>query len=151
MSTETKPSRSLGRRITTMVILVILLFVWALVYVKFTPHGRRIAGLVEKNPPIAVTVRSGFLSDNVLQVYNLSAQRLMIVAHIEKQDGKRLKSPRFSIEPNGEKELGRLELGDLCPVAGDSGWIEVDGWIRVLKFSLSSNGYTHGFEVPPGD
>ena len=72
----------------------------------------------------------------------------MAVVHIEKPDGKRAKSPRFSLEPNGEKEIGRLEL-DLRPDAGDSGWIEVEGWTRVLKFTLSSNGYTHDFGLPP--
>jgi hypothetical protein len=156
MSTESKPSRSPGRRITTKVILLILLFASICLYVKSAkylplPFREQIVGLVAKAPPISIAVRSGFLSDCVIQIYNLSDKRLMMTVNVEKSNGNRSKSPRFSIEPNGEKELGRLELGEWAPGNGDSGWIEVDGWTRVLKFSLSSDGYTHSFGLPPRD
>ena len=74
------------------------------------PYREQIWGLIAKDPPISIAVRSGILSDNVLQVYNLSDKRLMLAIHIDKRSGKR--GMRFSIEPNGKVELGRLELVD---------------------------------------
>lgn len=135
-------------------ILLALLFASIWVYVKSAkylplPYREQIVGLVAKDPPISISVRSGFLSDHVIQVFNLSDKRLMLAIHIEKLSGEG--SMRFSIEPNGKVELGRLELNDLVPGNGDSGWIEVDGWSKVLKFSLSSDGYTHSFGLPPVD
>ena len=156
MSTESKPSRSHGRQITTKVIILVLLFASMWFYVKSAkylplPYREQIWGLIAKDPPISIAVRSGILSDNVLQVYNMSDKRLMLAIHIEKRSGKRKQGMRFSIEPNGKVELGRLELGDSAPGNWDSGWIEVDGWTLVLKFSLSSGGYTRSFGLPPVD
>ena len=151
MSTEPKPSRSLGRRITTKVILAVLLFAATRVFVLYGGHhGRQLAALFEKNPPIAITGRSGILSDYVIAVQNLSSQRMVGHFHISNPSGESM-TMRFSIAPNGEKEMGRLELNDWPPSKGDSGWIEFDGWARVLKFTLSSEGYTYDFGLPPVD
>jgi hypothetical protein len=91
-----------------------------------------------KNPPIGATVRYGFLSDSVLQLYNSSHEMKRIQITFKGKNGDSV-TKSFTINPISQLEIGALE----CPwnfEAGETAVVDVEGYGKALHVKLSEDG-----------
>ena len=91
-------------------------------------------------PPIGISFRTGFLSDAVMQVHNLSDKRIMINIHVSYPPTSEGKDMNFSISPNSVEEYGALELDGWQFSPGGCGYVSVQGYSRRVNFELQNSG-----------
>ena len=91
-------------------------------------------------PPIGISFRTGFLSDAVLQVHNLSDKRIMIQIHVSYPPKSQEKTMSFSIAPNSMEEYGALELDGWKFSPGGNGYVSVQGYSGKVNFELHNGG-----------
>ena len=96
---------------------------------------RRIATDLLPNPPIALNVRSGVLSDWVLRVRNISTDKgIKVRVFFDKQQC----ATSLALMPGEIGEVGMLEL-NYGPRNGDRGTITVEGYSKKLYFELAND------------
>ena len=93
----------------------------------------------QSDPPVAITVRGGTLSDFVLQVSNMSSGKSLEVYLYVADDTHSARSGNFILHPNTTKELGALEM-DWNFKRGDQGFVSVGGMGKKLFFRVTKNG-----------
>ena len=98
-------------------------------------------------PPLGVSFRTGFLSDAVLQVHNLSDSRVMIHIHAVYPPTSEEIRYSFSISPNAVEEYGALELGSWQFSPGGHGDITADGYSGKIKFRVYKENGKSKYEV----
>ena len=95
---------------------------------------------VSPPPPIGISFRVGFLSDNVMQVHNLSDKRIMINIHVSYPPTSEEKNMVFPISPNSTEEYGALELDGWQFSPGGDGYVTVHGYSGRVNFKLLDDG-----------
>lgn len=95
---------------------------------------------VSPPPPIGISFRVGFLSDNVMQVRNLSDKHIMINIHVSYPPTSEELSMVFPISPNSTEEYGALELGGWQFSPGGDGYVTVHGYSGRVNFKLLDDG-----------
>jgi hypothetical protein len=92
-----------------------------------------------KDPPLALTFRSGLLSKLVMQINNLSTSEGVEVYVYVADAEKSVRSGNVVVPANGKKEFGALEIAwDFK--AGDRGFVNAVGCGRKIFFKISENG-----------
>ena len=103
------------------------------------------------DPPVALTMRHGVLSDYVLQVSNLSAKEgLEVYVYIENGNAS-ARSGNIVIPANGRQEFGRLEMVDWKFKVGDHGYVHPVKYEKKLFFEFSNEGYRTWFDYDDRD
>ncbi|MBQ9788391.1 MAG: hypothetical protein IJW31_02160 [Lentisphaeria bacterium] len=87
-------------------------------------------------PPIGITFREGF-TGGVMQVHNTSSNRQMCHLSVYNDEYNQEKHFSFSVQPNGIKEIGVLEM-DWHFDPGEYGHIKVDGYVGAIYFTIKS-------------
>lgn len=92
-------------------------------------------------PPISISFREGFLSDNVLQVHNPSDRVIKIHIHVSYPPTSEEKDMGFYIAAGATQEYGSIEMSwQFSP--GGNGWISVEGCPGKVGFEiLNGNQY----------
>ena len=93
----------------------------------------------QSDPPVAITIRGGALSDFVLQISNMSSGKSLEVYLYVADDTHSARSGNFILHPNTTKELGALEM-DWNFKRGDQGFVSVGGMEKKLFFRVTKNG-----------
>ena len=101
--------------------------------------GRAIIGRVYPDPPISITMRASLLTGAVLQLHNTSPVRHVCTVHVENKPNGKQRSESFGIPPNGEQEVGILEM-DWAFEAGENGYVSVDGYTKKCYFEILPDG-----------
>ena len=95
-------------------------------------------------PPLRLSFRESLLRGMVLQVHNVSPQKVTCHLFVKASDGKS-KTHSFSLEPYKNTELGVMEM-DCYLLEGDRGNITVDGYRKKVCFAIYSNSYRDWIE-----
>ncbi len=101
--------------------------------------SRAIIGRVYPDPPISITMRASLLTGAVLQLHNTSPVRHVCTVHVENKPNGKQRSASFGITPNGEQEVGILEM-DWAFEAGENGYVSVDGYTKKCYFEILPDG-----------
>ena len=107
-----------------------------------------------KDPPLAITLRHGLLSKQVLQVNNLStAEGIKVYVYVSNESNSTC-SGSVVVPANSAREFGALEMNwDFKP--GDRGFVRPDKYGKKLFFEiLSDNQYRSWFgldDIPEED
>jgi hypothetical protein len=101
--------------------------------------GQAIIGGVYPDPPISITMRVSLLTGYVLQLHNTSSVRHVYHVHVKNEAKGQEKNSSFGIPPNGEQEVGILEM-DWTFEAGEKGCVSVDGYAKKCYFKILPSG-----------
>lgn len=88
------------------------------------------------DPPIAVTFRTGVLSDFVLQASNMSADKSLEIYLYVADETHSVRSGNVILHPNTTKEFGTLEI-DWSFKPGDKGFVSARGIAQKLFFTVT--------------
>ena len=91
------------------------------------------------DPPVAVTLRGGVMSQYVLQVSNLTAREGIEVYIYAASNSDSARSGNIVIPANSAKEFGVLEMGWRFK-AGDRGFVAVRKYSKKLYFEIFNDG-----------
>ena len=92
-----------------------------------------------KDPPLALTFRSGLLSKIVMQINNLSTSEGVEVYVYVADAEKSVRSGNVVVPANEKKEFGALEIAWNFK-AGDRGFVNAVGYGRKIFFKIGENG-----------